>query len=37
MGVSPIPMRPEQYAKFFADDMAAMIRLGQDAHIAPAE
>jgi tripartite-type tricarboxylate transporter receptor subunit TctC len=37
MGVSPIPMRPEQYGKFFADDMAAMIQLGKDAHIAPTE
>ncbi len=37
MGVSPIPMRPEQYGKFFADEMAAMLKLGQDAHIAPAE
>jgi tripartite-type tricarboxylate transporter receptor subunit TctC len=37
MGVSPIPMRPEQYGKFFADDVAATIKLGKDAKITPTE
>ena len=29
------PMSPDQYAKFFANDVAAMIKLGKDAHIEP--
>ena len=33
LGVEPMPMSPDQYAKFFADDMAAMVKLGKDAHI----
>jgi tripartite-type tricarboxylate transporter receptor subunit TctC len=37
MGVSPIPMKPERYGKFFADDVAAMIKLGADAHIQPTD
>ena len=37
MGVSPIPMRPEQYGTFFADEVAATIKLGKDAQIAPLE
>jgi hypothetical protein len=32
-----MPMTPDQYAKFFADDMAAMIKLGKDAHIEPTD
>jgi len=28
---------PEQFGKLFADDMTAMIQLGKDAHIAPAD
>jgi hypothetical protein len=28
-------MTPDQFAKFFADDVAAMIKLGKDANIAP--
>jgi tripartite-type tricarboxylate transporter receptor subunit TctC len=37
MGVSPMAMKPEQYGKFFADDVAAMVKLGNDAHIAPSD
>jgi tripartite-type tricarboxylate transporter receptor subunit TctC len=37
LGVQPMPMTPAQYAKFFADDMAAMIKLGKDAHIEPTD
>jgi tripartite-type tricarboxylate transporter receptor subunit TctC len=37
LGVQPMPMRPEEFAKFFADDVAAMIRLGKDAHIVPSD
>jgi tripartite-type tricarboxylate transporter receptor subunit TctC len=33
LGVQPQPMTPDQYAKFFADDVAAMIKLGKDANI----
>jgi tripartite-type tricarboxylate transporter receptor subunit TctC len=35
LGVQPQPMTPDQFAKFFADDVAAMIKLGKDANIAP--
>jgi tripartite-type tricarboxylate transporter receptor subunit TctC len=35
LGVQPRPMTPDQFAKFFADDVAAMIKLGKDANIAP--
>jgi tripartite-type tricarboxylate transporter receptor subunit TctC len=35
LGIEPMPMSPEQYAKFFADDMAATIKLAKDAHIEP--
>jgi tripartite-type tricarboxylate transporter receptor subunit TctC len=37
IGVVPMPMSPEQYGKFFADDMAAMIKLGKDANITPTD
>jgi len=37
LGVEPMQMSPEQYAKFFADDMAATIKLGKDAHIEPSD
>jgi tripartite-type tricarboxylate transporter receptor subunit TctC len=37
LGVQPMPMSPDQYAKFFADDMAAMVKLGKDAHIEPTD
>jgi tripartite-type tricarboxylate transporter receptor subunit TctC len=35
LGVQPQPMNPDQFAKFFADDVAAMVRLGKDANITP--
>jgi tripartite-type tricarboxylate transporter receptor subunit TctC len=35
LGVQPEPMSPDQFAKFFADDIAAMVKLGKDAHIEP--
>jgi tripartite-type tricarboxylate transporter receptor subunit TctC len=35
LGVQPKPMSPDQFAKFFADDVAAMVRLGKDANITP--
>jgi tripartite-type tricarboxylate transporter receptor subunit TctC len=35
IGMEPKPMSTEQFAKFFADDVAAMIKLGKDAHITP--
>ncbi len=34
IGVQEQPMSPEQFAKYFADDVAAMIKLGKDANIA---
>ena len=37
MGVTPAPMSPERYGKLFADDTAAMIQLGNDAHIEPSD
>ena len=35
LGVEPMPMTPDQFGKFFADDVAAMIQLAKDANIAP--
>ena len=35
MGFKTAPMDPDQYAQFFADDMASTITLGKDANIAP--
>jgi tripartite-type tricarboxylate transporter receptor subunit TctC len=35
LGVQPKPMTPDQFTKFFADDVAAMVKLGKDANIAP--
>jgi tripartite-type tricarboxylate transporter receptor subunit TctC len=35
LGVEPMPMTPEQFGKFFAEDIAAMVQLGKDAKIAP--
>jgi tripartite-type tricarboxylate transporter receptor subunit TctC len=35
LGVQPKPMSPDQFAKFFADDVAAMVKLGKDANITP--
>ena len=37
LGVQPDPMSPDQFAKFFADDVAATIKIGKDAHIAPTD
>jgi tripartite-type tricarboxylate transporter receptor subunit TctC len=34
-GVDPMPMTPDQFGKFFAADVAAMVQLGKDANIAP--
>ena len=35
IGVQPEPMTPDQVAKFFAGDVAAMVKLGKDANITP--
>jgi tripartite-type tricarboxylate transporter receptor subunit TctC len=35
MGIVTTPMSPERYGKFFADDLAGLIKLGNDAHIQP--
>jgi tripartite-type tricarboxylate transporter receptor subunit TctC len=35
LGADPMPMTPEQFGKFFAADVAAMVQLGKDANIAP--
>src|SRR5579862_4377321 len=35
MGYEPTPMSPEQYGKFFADEVAAMRKLANDAQIQP--
>jgi tripartite-type tricarboxylate transporter receptor subunit TctC len=37
LGVSPDPMTPEQFDKFFADDVANTIAIGKAAHIEPTE
>jgi tripartite-type tricarboxylate transporter receptor subunit TctC len=37
IGFEPETMSPEQYGKFFADDVAAMVKLGNDAHIPPSD
>jgi len=37
LGVQTMQMSPDEYAKFFADDMAATIKLGKDAHIEPTD
>jgi tripartite-type tricarboxylate transporter receptor subunit TctC len=37
MGFKPARMDPEQYGKFFADDVAATIELGKKAHIEPSD
>jgi tripartite-type tricarboxylate transporter receptor subunit TctC len=34
-GFLPVAMGPQEYVKFIADDVAAVIRLGKDAHIKP--
>lgn len=35
LGVQPEPMTPDQFASFFAGDVAAMVKLGKDANITP--
>jgi tripartite-type tricarboxylate transporter receptor subunit TctC len=35
MGFVTTPMGPERYGKFFADDLAGFVKLGNDAHIQP--
>lgn len=35
LGMQPMPMSPEQYARFFADDMTATVKLGKAANITP--
>jgi len=35
LGVEAIPMTPDHFGKFFADDVAAMVQLAKDANIAP--
>jgi tripartite-type tricarboxylate transporter receptor subunit TctC len=35
LGVEPMPMTPEQFGKFFAEDVAAMVQLGKAANITP--
>jgi len=37
LGAEPILMTPDQFGKFFADDVAAMVQLGKDANIAPTD
>jgi len=35
LGVEAMPMTPDHFGKFFADDVAAMVQLAKDANIAP--
>ena len=35
LGADPLPMTAEQFGKFFADDVAGMVRLAKDAKIEP--
>jgi tripartite-type tricarboxylate transporter receptor subunit TctC len=37
LGVQPMPMTPEEFQKFFAEDVAAMVKLGKDADIKPTD
>jgi tripartite-type tricarboxylate transporter receptor subunit TctC len=37
LGVESQPMSVEQFDKFFRDDLAATVKLAQDAHIMPAD
>jgi tripartite-type tricarboxylate transporter receptor subunit TctC len=37
LGVEPTTMTPDQFGKFFAADVAAMVRLGKDANIEPTD
>jgi hypothetical protein len=34
-GYQPAPMPSEDYARFAADDVAAMVKLGKETHIDP--
>jgi tripartite-type tricarboxylate transporter receptor subunit TctC len=36
-GYLPEPMTTEQFARFITEDLAAMVRLGKEAHIEPAD
>jgi tripartite-type tricarboxylate transporter receptor subunit TctC len=37
LGVQPMPMTPDEFQKFFADDVAAMVKLAKDADIKPTD
>jgi tripartite-type tricarboxylate transporter receptor subunit TctC len=37
IGFEPDPMSPEQYGKFIADDVSAMVKLAKDANIEPSQ
>ena len=37
LGVQPMPMTPDEFQKFFAADVAATIKLGEAAKIAPTD
>jgi tripartite-type tricarboxylate transporter receptor subunit TctC len=37
LGVQPMPMTPDEFQKFFTDDVAAMIKLAKDADIKPTD
>lgn len=37
LGAEPKPMTPDQFAKFFAADVAAMVKLGKNANITPTD
>ena len=37
LGAEPKPMTPDQFAKFFAGDVAAMVKLGKNANITPTD
>jgi len=37
MGVIPMPLGPKEYGQFFAADLAAMTRFGNEAHITPSK
>jgi hypothetical protein len=37
MGFMSAQMEPEQYGKFFADDVATTIELAKSAHIEPSD
>ncbi len=37
LGFEPAPMSPQDFAGFFAGDVAAMVKLGKDAHIEPTD